>query len=248
MATNLSDIGFSAQAGPEYEALARKCFQNGHASRCPSGTYIGWNLGGGIELWIQLTPGEELVGLTPHFFGKTRISAGLCQRVTRAGFALEGGFVALAQPYGCDPIRGAFRFVFDTPDFHVHDELPLPQIRSVQLTAFAHQCVVAPNEQEFRAARQRAGQNLPSDALIPVGMLGPDRKPLAEPAATAMVCGTILDVARLTNPMTKAPFWWLRLRNAAGEIDVVADPELLPRAPHVGGVLQCSAWLSGRLV
>ncbi|HEY3322143.1 MAG TPA: hypothetical protein VGP72_16880 [Planctomycetota bacterium] len=247
MATNLSDIGFT-QTGAELEALARKCFQNGRATRCEKGTYIVWALGSGIELWIQLTPNEELIGMNPHFSGKTRTSAGLEKRVHRAGFPMDGGFVALAQPYGNEQIHGTFRFVFDTPNFHAHSELKLPVISSVQLTAFAQQCVVAPSEAEFRAASTRSNSRLSIDAFMPVGLNEKGRKTGAEPAATAMICGVILDCEQILNPTSKARFWWMRIRNSVGEIDVVADPELLPKGAKVGGVLQCSAWVSGRII
>jgi len=246
VATNLSDVGFPD--GSDLEALAKKCYQNGKATRCKQGTYIVWALGNGIELWIQLNSNEELIALNPHFFGKTRVSAGLEKRITREGFPMDGGFVSLAQPYGNEPMKGTFRFVFDTPNFLVHEEIDLPQIHSVQLTAFAQQCVVAANEEDFAAAMSRQGRNLKIDAFVPLAMTGPNREPLAEPLASAMICGSILDAVQMTNPATKAQFWWLKIRNAVGEVDVVADPELLPRGVKVGGILQCSAWISGRIV
>ena len=248
MATNLSDVGFNQQGPGELEALAKKCYQNGKAQRCKQGTYISWALGNGIEIWIQLNPNEELIALNPHFSGKTRTSAGLEKRVTRDGFPMDGGFVALAQPYGNDPIKGAFRFVFDTPNFLSHEELKLPQISSVQLTAFAQQCVVAATEADFAAAMSRQGRNLGVDAFRPLGMTGPSREPLPEPLASAMLCGPILDAVQMTNPSTKTPFWWLKIRNAVGEVDVVADPELLPHGAKIGAILQCSAWVSGKIV
>lgn len=246
MATNLTNLGFLPES-TNLEVLARKTFQNGRASRCKSGTYIVWSPGQGIELWAQLNPNEELIGLNPHFAGKTRASAGIMQRVSRGGFPMDGGFMALAQPYGSDPIRGAFTFVFDTPCFHLHDELALPAIRSVQLSAFAQQCAVFQNEKEFQTHTSKFGLSLSTDAFIPLGLVGKNRESLAEPIASAMVCGPILDAEKLTNAVSKGEFWWLRIRTTGGEIDVVADPELLPRGAKAGMILQCSAWISGRI-
>jgi hypothetical protein len=252
VATYLSTLGFTGGEGTDLETLAKKCFQNGRAMRGPKGTYIAWGLGNGIEVWIQLSPSEELVGLNPHFFGKTRASAGLTHRVTRGGYPMDGGFVALAQPYGSEPIRGTVRFVFDTPNFLHHEELKLPVITTVQLTAFAQQCAFVDSDKDFAALAARQGTNLTSEAFVPLGFVGKNREPLAEPLATAMVwamvCGLILDSQQITNPMTKISFWWLRIRNLAGEMDVVASAELVQRPPKVGGILQCSAWISGRIM
>jgi hypothetical protein len=246
--TNLTDVGFNS-GNSELESLATKCFQNGRATRGPKGTYIVWSPAHGIELWAQLSPSEEMIGLNPHFFGKTRTSVGLMQRVTRTGFAMDGGFASLAQPFGNDPIRGAFAFVFDTPDFLTHEELKLPAIRTVQLTAFAQQCNVFANEADFKARITKfGGKSLPSDTFLPLGLTGPNREPIPEPLATAMLCGTILDASLLTNPVTKNNFWWMKLRNGVGEIDCVADTSLLPHGAKAGGVIQCTAFLSGRIV
>ena len=247
MATNWSDLGFTAHSGADLETLARKCHQNGKAARCAQGMYIVWTLGQGIEVWAQLNPREELIGLNPHFAGKTRLSAGLTERVTRANLPMDGGFRVLAQPYGEDPIRGAFAFVFDVPDFLLHAEVRLPAIRTVQLAAFAQQCALFQNDADFEARTRRLAVKLTQETFLAVGLRGTDRELLAEPLPSAMFCGPVLDAARLGNPFSKAPFWWLKVRTAAGEVDVVADPELLPHGAHTDTILQCTAWLSGRL-
>lgn len=249
MATNLSDIGFAAQSGDELETLARKCYENGRATRCAKGIYIRWQLSQGIELWAQLSLSEELVGLNPHFGGTARASLGLTQRVTRSGgFPMDGGFKGLAQPYGNDPIRGVFALVFDSPDFHTHDELELPRIATVQMAAFAQQCAVFENEEEFQALATRRGMRLGPDACMAMGLAGADREPLAEPLASALLVGRIQEARQIVNPFSKHEFWCLRLQNSLGEVDVVADPELLARPPRAGNVLQSSVLLSGRLV
>lgn len=248
VATNLSDIGFAAQTGPELEALARKCYENGRATRCAQGIYIRWQAGQGVELWAQLSLGEELLGLNPHFGGTARASLGLMERVTRHGFPLDGGFKCLGQPYGCDPIRGAFPCVFDCPDFWLHDKLNLPQIQTVQAAAFAQQCALFANEEDFQAMVSRRGTRMSSDACLAMGLTGASREPLAEPLASAMLAGRVQDAALLVNPFSKHKFWSVRLQNALGEVDLVADPELLAAAPKAGNILQASVWLSGRIV
>ena len=247
MATNMSALGFVTQQGGEFEVLARKCFAQGRKRRCKQGVYIVWEVGQGIELWAQLNENEELIGLNPHFAGKTLLSAGLLERVARTGFQMDGGFKSLSQPYGSDPIQGAIPFVFDAPDFLLHEELTLPLIHSVQLCAFALQCVLYENEVVFQASTTRHKMNYAADACVPLGFQDKDRQPLSEPLASAMLCGVILETAQLTNPVSKRSFTWMKLKNAIGEVDVVADPEVLPRSPKPREILQCSVWLSGKL-
>jgi hypothetical protein len=248
MATNWSDLGFQVQNGSELEGLARKCHQNGRASRCSQGLYIVWALGSGIEVWAQLNKREELIGLNPHFAGKTRLSAGLMERITRHGFPMDGGFRAVAQPYGSDPIRGVFPFIFDVPDFLLQHELAVPAIHSVQLAAFAQQCALYLNEADMAARTARMALTLTPHTFLPMGLRGENGEPLAEPLPSAMFCGPVLDASLSTNPISKTQFWWLKVQSAAGEVDVVADAELLPRGARSGMLLQCTAWLSGRVM
>ncbi|MCY3023516.1 MAG: hypothetical protein NTW87_31435 [Planctomycetota bacterium] len=247
MATNFSDLGFAAEGGAELEALARKCLQNGRARRCTQGAYLEWAVGNGIELWAQVNAQDELIGLNPHFAGKTRARIGLTHRISRSGFPMEGGFRAWARPDAADPTRGACPFVFDAPEFLLHEDLSLPVVCSAQLTAFAQQCVLFADETEFRQRAARSTLSLTPESLLPLGLFGKDGQPLAEPLASAMVCGFVLDAIELTNPSTKGQFWWLKVRNAAGEVDVVADVGLLPHGARPHSLLQCTAWLSGKV-
>jgi hypothetical protein len=247
VASNFSDIGFSAQNGGEIEALAKKCFERGKVTKTQGGSYIRWQLGGGVELWGQLNERDELLAINPHFSGKTRTSVGLMSRVTRQGSPMDGGFLCWAQPFGQEPISGLFQFVFDTPDFLLNTNLSLPCIQSVQLSAFAQQCNVFANEEDYKSRAARFKINLPSSAFLPLGMTDKNRKPLAEPQALAMVCGHVLDASEQTNADSKQKFWALKLRTSSGEIDLVSDPELMPTGAKAGNILQASVWLSGRV-
>jgi hypothetical protein len=247
VATNLSDIGFHVSQSGDMETLASKFFASGKCICFGEGSYLLFEAGNGVELWGQLNANEELIGFNPHFSGKTKTSAGIMERVTRAGFPMDGGFKCLAQPFGADPIKGAFPFIFDTPDFLLSAHETLPAIRTIQLSAFAQQCGLFLNEEDFRARSARSGSKLHSDAFVPLGMIDEQRQPRPEPLATAVIIAHILDVSETTNPATSHKFWWLKVRNSVGEIDVVADPELLPHGAKPGNIIQCSAWLSGRL-
>ena len=243
----MSDIGFGSPQGPELESLARKCFENGRASRCPHGTYIVWALGQGIELWVQLNQREELIGLNPHFSGKTCLSLGLVQRIERDGFPMDGGFLSTALPTAGDPGHGAFQFVFDVPDFRIHDEVNLPLLKPIQLCAFAQQCSIFESEAAYRAVAAKRGFSLSSDAFVPSGFFDGERRRMAEPLASAMICGNIAEVVEIVNPLTRNRFFQIQVLTCIGKVDVVADAELLPQRAKPGQLLQCSVWLSGKI-
>jgi hypothetical protein len=248
VATNLSDIGFSNQGSESLVELAQQCHKRGKAVRCSQGKYLVWAPGGGVELYAQLDRKDELIGLNPHFAGRTRLSAGLVQRVTRAALPMDGGFRAWAQPHGGEEISGEFEFVFDVPDFWAHEKLAAPAIRSVQLCAFVQQCVLFQNEADGRARLARAAPRLAARGFIALGLESGEGQGGGEPLPSAILCGPVLDAVELTNPVSREQFWWLRVKTAAGEVDAVAERQMLPVRTLPGMFLQCTAWLSGKLV
>jgi head-tail adaptor len=63
----------------------------------------------------------------------------------------------------------------------------------------------------------------------------------------ALFTGRVLDTGELTNGWSGATFLWARVRTLGGEVDVVADPEIVTGDATVGGVAQGEFWMSGRL-
>ena len=57
----------------------------------------------------------------------------------------------------------------------------------------------------------------------------------------------MLRAERRTNRLTGAEFVWCLVNSTGGTFDVVADPELLPKLPPVGGVVSGGFWLTGRI-
>ena len=65
--------------------------------------------------------------------------------------------------------------------------------------------------------------------------------------AEAAFNGHVIAVERKTNQLTGSEFVWCLVRSTGGTFDVVADPEVLPGQPPVGGVISGSFWLTGRI-
>jgi hypothetical protein len=65
--------------------------------------------------------------------------------------------------------------------------------------------------------------------------------------ARAAISGRVLATQTITNPVTSQKFYWARIHTQGGELDVVADPQVVQGQLVVGGVIYGSFWLSGRL-
>ncbi len=86
-----------------------------------------------------------------------------------------------------------------------------------------------------------------SQSFIPSGLFkSPDDD--SPPRAEAFFTGHVLEAERRTNALTEMDFIWCLVETLGGVFDVVIDPQLLPEVPRVGGVIQGSFWLSGRIL
>ncbi len=210
----------------------------------PLGTYLRWADRSGGELWIQLNADNELVGVNPHFGGRSRVRVLLTHRLeTDNSNTLDGRFHGWADPAKAEAEQsGAYPFLFDAPDAAQHTELQLPTEIDVQIAAFAHDVQVFASAKAFDAS-QTGDAWQTSQTFIPSGLLGSDDGLRAEAAFT----GHILRTERRTNHLTGSPFVWCLVNSTGGSFDIVADPELLPQLPPVGGVITGTFWLTGRI-
>ncbi len=232
----------------EMVALAKRVA--GHCARlkCPQGTYLHWSSPSGVELWLQVDADNSLVGMNPHFSGESAVRVGLNGRVVRSdGTSLDGAFQGWADPTGDDPESGCYPFVFDSPDFQLHQDLRFPAIVKAQVAAFAQEVSFFPSPDAY-AASQTGEVKFASESFIPSGLFSPAGERTEPPAARAVFTGRILKTETRENELTGRRFWWALVETYGGTFDVIIDPELLERTPKVGGVLFGGFWLSGRLL
>jgi hypothetical protein len=114
----------------------------------------------------------------------------------------------------------------------------------VELAAFAAEVTCYPSEPAFDAAQGDGQIKYAAESFIPSGLFVDAGEP---PAAFAMFAGRILDAERRRNPYSDGEFWCACVRTLGGELDVVADPTTVTGEPRVGGIVQGSFWISGRL-
>ena len=63
-----------------------------------------------------------------------------------------------------------------------------------------------------------------------------------------MILRIIKSFEKRQKNLTQQPFYWLIIDTYGGDIDIVADTNLLPTDPQIGGVVQGQFWLSGQIV
>jgi hypothetical protein len=247
VSSHFAAIGFPVASGDDFIALAEEAGAIATPVPATLGDYLRWSPTTGEELWLQVTPDHRVVGMNPHFRGRSSMRVQLEARVPRADHtALDGAFRAWAMPEGDDEAARLFPFVFDAPDADVHAALALPATALVQLAGFAHEVVGFPSAEAFAASPR--GATFASRAFIPAGLFGADGEELAEPRAYAVVIGHVQESATLENQLTHRPYHWALLDTYGGAMDVVADPAVLGEMPKPGGVVMGSFWLSGRIL
>jgi hypothetical protein len=251
MPSHFSTIGFPGETQEDFLALAKQTLKNGTPYPSPRGTYALWSAGEGVELWVQLSLTNKLVGLSPHYSGLSRQTVALGVRITRPDENdMEGGFQAWSNPPADDLENGDYPFVFDAPDFARHAELGLPIVQKVQLAAFAHELQAFASEEAYQAAQPEEPRFAPR-SFFPMGLFNTPAEAEGEisaPAALAMFAGEVRQVAHKRNPVTGQGFYWILVDTFGGEIDVVADPEVVEGEIVPGGIVKGSFWLSGRIL
>jgi hypothetical protein len=245
MPSHLSDIGFKVDDDADFLRLVTQAAQKGEVIAAPDGSYVKWSPGAGIELWAQLDREDEIIGLNPYYSGEASMRIGLIRRIPDPeGTLLDGAFCGRTDPDEHQPETGAVPFVFDVPDFRSNDDLRLPTIVGVRMAAFAHELQGFEDEKAFDDS-QLGEIKFAAQSFIPSGLFASEG---STEQAEAFFAGHIRATAIITNPATDADFLWARVETIGGEIEVVADPELLEGSLVVGGIMKGSFWLTGRLL
>lgn len=243
MPNHFAAVGFVVRDRDQLGVLAAHAIENGEAVRVPGGEYYRWAPGAGAELWLQVA-GGRVIGLAPHFAGGTAMDAGIVGRVLLPDDnALEGCLHAWANPPADGaPDAGDYPFVFAVPDYRALDRMPVPAPARVQIAAFAHELKVHASEEAYLASQQTELKFAP-ESFIPSGMFGAED---AAPVPLALINGRVLAAERRMNPAGGA-FWWMHVRTLGGEVDVVAEEEMVAESPVAGGIVSGEFYLSGRV-
>ncbi len=255
--SNLSDIGFPVKSDKDVNDILMKVMLELTQIPCPPrGFYYLFSDESGAELFLQADSAQDIIGFNPAFWGKSRRKIGLMKGIERDTSELDGAFYGWANPENAaNPGEaGDHKIVFDMPDFRLHEKINLPIIADVQLTAFAsNNFWIYENEADF--LKVNAGdQTVSTRSFIASGLFGLDGK-IAEvaeevipPQAHGQITGEIKEFGLRTNGFTYEKFYWFLIETLGGEIDVVADPNLVKVEPKAGQIINGSFWISGKIL
>ncbi len=122
MASHFSTIGLPVASTGDMKALANRVAPFAERLAAPSGAYFRWSDPSGAELWLQANASNELIGMNPHYAGRSAVRVGLTARLPSARQNdLDGSFHGWAAPAGDAPDTGCYPFVFDAPDYRLHE-------------------------------------------------------------------------------------------------------------------------------
>jgi hypothetical protein len=251
--SNLSDIGFPVQSDEDVNVLITETINRVESIKCPQGFYLRFADSSGAEIYLQGNNNQELIGFNPHFAGQSRRKVGLTKMIERDSSELDGGFKAWANPTGEDvEVSSEYPFVFDVPDFRTIDEIRLPQIREIQLTAFAsNDFKIFASEKEYDVS-QEGELKYASKSFVSTGLFAfneqDESTDLTLVRPIGMFTGEIKDFEQKTNELSNEKFYWFLVETLGGETDVVADAKLVSTEPQIGGIVSGQFWLSGRFV
>jgi len=248
MPSQFSALGFQVATGEDLASLASSVADKADKIPAKGGQYLRWAPPSGEQLWLQVKPNGDAMGMNPHFAGESTIRIALEARVARDTHTpLDGTFLAWANPPTGAHAGGDYPFAFDCPDAGMFGELAVPAVVDAQIAAFAQEVSVFDTEARYAASQAAQGMAFASRSFIPSGLISPDGHPVNPPESHALFVGGVVKAEERRNTVTGRPFWWALVETVGGTFDVVIDPALLPEPPQAGNVLSGWFWLSGRL-
>jgi hypothetical protein len=242
--SHFSDIGFTIETPEQLDRVLIRAISEGQAHRVSNGAYVHWQPGEGVELWVQTSTDDQIVGLNPHFAGQGRLAIGVEDTVYNPIIPLDGAVIAWGTPPEAGAIeKGLFQLMVDVPNFRLVEDRIVPQARcELQIAAFAHTIAAYADRDDYKANSYKGGSFAPI-SFVPTGLLERDQI-----AAEAFLSGVVRQARPLKNPVTGVPFYYMLVETLGGTMDVVADPALLPAPPVEGGIIQGEFWLSACLL
>lgn len=249
--SNLSDIGFPVRSEQDVNEMIMSVVNHVSEVRCPNGFYLKFSDSSGAEIWLQGNYDQELIGFNPHFSGKSRRKVLLTAAIGRDSSELDGGFHAWANPPDETAEAGDYPFVFNVPDFravHIHE---FPKTVELQLTAFASNDFQIFSSTDNFYADQAEDPKFASRSFIPSGLFSAAEDPQTDLSTVhpiGILAGEIKSFELKTNSLTNERFYHFFVDTLGGDIDVVADENLIKENPQIGGVVSGQCWLSGKIL
>lgn len=245
-----SCVGLSLRDAADVTRLAERAAREGRALRTEAGLGLRrWELGGGVELWAEVGPRGEPLGVLPFFRPPVQHTAAVLAAGADPENAEEGWAEMWLDPSDPgEPYTGSFPLVCDLVDYlAVAGRLQdLPLVTPVQVVGFVHELRAYRDALEWAAVQQQTGFRLPLHTLASTAHTALDDTNPDRPEATAMLAGVVRKVEALENPLTHARFRSLRVDVGGTDVPLVV-PEKLSHGLEAGYLVQAAAWMLARL-
>src|SRR5256714_923958 len=247
-----ANVGFYDRDVVDHYNTYRQMCEHGEIVETKNAKYLRWEVGENLELWTRVKDGVPQGLFHPFYAGDARMTVALLEKTPRSEEAFSDGafFCRSGASAGAGWIAGRAPFVFDTPYFHRYDDLQLPRLASVQLTAFAFDMRGFEDEDEYDEAfpADEEGYCWDYKHFIPAYMIKPRGENNELQFANTQVSGYVLDSGIITNPVTGLDFCWAKVETIGGEVDVVCSPDKLSGYLVKGGIAVTNCYLYGRLI
>ena len=193
---------------------------------------------------VQFDAENALIGVNPHFGGKSKVRVLLVDHL-ESGTPLDGRFHGWADPEKAEAeksgrITRSCSMLLMRPAIPNCRSLPRSMFKSRRSpTTFQ----VYPSSKAYEAS-QTGDRWHTSQQFIPSGLMNSGNDGMR---AEAAFTGLVQPTAMRKNQLTGSEFVWCLVTSTGGSFDIVADPEILPKLPPVGGVVSGTFWLTGRI-
>ena len=242
---DFSAIGFQVSSEQEFFELAKTVVSDAVEISVSGGSLRRWSDPSGAELWVQVDPAGDIVGMDPHFVGGSSVRVGLDYRVVNpSGTILDGWFYAWASPRE-DARHGDYPFVFFCPEFYRYSDVGTPALATAQVAAFARSPLEVSDDTTSPQMRER-GHN--GGSFVPSGTFRPEGGLIEPPEPLAFMRGRVRESSARVNGLTGRAFYALEVESYGGDYSVVVDPAVMHGLPEPGAIVSGNFWLSGRFV
>ncbi len=244
-------IGFPVREGREVERLAEEAVRLGSPAGGDSALGLRyWPLGRGVELWAEVGPQREALGVLPFYDSGRDHLLSVVAWGADPDHPEEGWVEAWVNPsQPQEPYSGEFPLVCDLVNFLAASPFleSLPQPVWARIAVFLHEAWLFPEERAVAEAAEKVGMRLPPYTVASTAHLSLDEPPDRDrPEATALLSGRLVRVFREENPYTGQPFLVLAVDTGKVTLDAVAPVDLL-LDPREGMLFQGGGWVLAKI-
>ena len=240
MSDHFQTLGFPVHDVDTFSLVASHALQEGSKIPFDSGVLTCWELGEGLELWVESDDQGNLMALRPSFLGQSELEVEFKER-----FSPE-----ICSYYGIIQEKD---IIFELADYPRQGSLSLPSQQKIRLSALSHGLKVFKNQEEYRASPLRKPPQAADTSPEGYYFVCPELfekadQFVSEPSAVCCFSGSVLDSELRVNSAFSTSYHWIFVETLLGELDVLAEASAFPEPLEEGQYIDGVFWLSGRLI